>query len=326
MKFAEEKEKQWTDLGARLQGLLRRGRRGLRGLDSRSLTELVDDYQALAADLARARSLEAPRPILDRLNRLAVMGHILLYGQVRRTATRSQAGWWTGFARAVRQSLWAVGLAAAVFFGAAAITAFAVQVNPALGFDLVPDEFLDFQPARQDTLHELPSLARPIVASAIISNNIQVTLLAFGLGLTAGVGTTWLLLLNGVHIGAVAAWMMRHGQGRALWGWIMPHGGTELLALCLSGAAGYVLAGAILAPGLTRRATALKHVGGRALIIAFGCMAMLLVAGLIEGFVSPSSIGFSARIVVLFLSLALWAAYFTLAGRQAGLGSGIRED
>jgi uncharacterized membrane protein SpoIIM required for sporulation len=139
-------------------------------------------------------------------------------------------------------------------------------------------------------------------------------LLAFGLGLTAGLGTTWLLLFNGVHIGAVAGWMTLHGKQSALWGWIMPHGGTELLAICLAGAAGYLLAGAIIAPGQVRRATALKQVGGRALVIECGCMAMLVVAGLIEGFVSPSSIGFAARVAVLVVSLLAWGMYFCFAG------------
>jgi hypothetical protein len=96
---------------------------------------------------------------------------------------------------------------------------------------------------------------------------------------------------------------------------IMPHGGTELLAICLSGAAGYLLAGAIVAPGLLRRADALKQVGGQALVIEFGCMFMVVVAGLIEGFVSPSTLGFVPRILVLAATLSLWAAYFVLAGR-----------
>jgi uncharacterized membrane protein SpoIIM required for sporulation len=112
--------------------------------------------------------------------------------------------------------------------------------------------------------------------------------------------------------------MALHGKDRALWGWIMPHGGTELLAICLAGAAGYLLAGAIVAPGQSRRSTALKRVGGDALVIEMGCMAMLVIAGLIEGFVSPSGIDYLTRIAVLAASLALWAVYF--------LGAGIRKS
>ena len=220
------------------------------------------------------------------------------------------------FARLVRKHAWAVALSAIVFFGAALASFVAVQFYPSLGYDLLADEFLEFDPANRDNLHSIPSLARPVVSSLIISNNIQVTLLAFGLGLTAGIGTTVLLLFNGIHLGSVAGWMMLHGKDRALWGWIMPHGGTELLAICLAGAAGYILAAAIVMPGQVRRSTALKNGGGDALGIELGCMVMLVIAGLIEGFVSPSALDYPSRIAILAVSVGLWAVYFFGAGHK----------
>jgi uncharacterized membrane protein SpoIIM required for sporulation len=316
MQDAAEKLEQWTGFHRRAQTLLRSGRRALRRLSGTELTHLIDEYQALTADLARARSLGAARETIDQLNRIAVAGHNLLYGQIRlrRSAPASYGA--GAFARLVRKHAWAVALSAAVFFGAALASFAAVQFYPSLGYDLLADEFLDFDPANPENLHSIPSLARPVVSSLIISNNIQVTLLAFGLGLTAGIGTTVLLIFNGVHLGSVAGWMMLHGKDRALWGWIMPHGGTELLAICLAGAAGYILAGAIAAPGQVRRASALKNIGGDALGIELGCMAMLVIAGLIEGFVSPSNIDYSSRIAVLAVSLVLWTSYFLGAGRH----------
>jgi uncharacterized membrane protein SpoIIM required for sporulation len=119
--------------------------------------------------------------------------------------------------------------------------------------------------------------------------------------------------------------MTLHGKQRALWGWIMPHGGTELLAICLAGAAGYLLASGIIAPGQVRRTTALKRVGADTLTIELGCMVMLVIAGFIEGFVSPSAIDYASRIGVLGVSLALWAVYFLAAGhdRNGRAGSDI---
>ena len=137
----------------------------------------------------------------------------------------------------------------------------------------------------------------------VLTNNIQVTLLAFAFGLTAGIGTAFLLIFNGVQLGAVAGWMTAKGNSSALWGWIMPHGGTELLAITLSGAAGFMFAQAIIAPGNVRRPAALRRVAIPALTIELGVMVMLVFAGMIEGFVSPSSIGFSARIGVLAVSM-----------------------
>jgi uncharacterized membrane protein SpoIIM required for sporulation len=316
MENSTEKLEQWTGFYRRAQTLLR-SRRALRRLSGPELARLIDDYQSLTADLARARSLGAARETIDQLNRIAVAGHNLLYGQIRPPHDGAASYGFAGFARRVRKCAWAVALSAAIFFGSALVSFVAVQFYPSLGYDLLSEDFLDFDPASKENLHDIPSLARPVVSSLIISNNIQVTLLAFGFGLTAGIGTTVLLLFNGIHLGSVAGWMTLHGKDRALWGWIMPHGGTELLAICLAGAAGYVLAAAIVAPGQWRRSTALKNAGGDALVIELGCMVMLLIAGFIEGFVSPSGIDYGSRIGILCVSLGLWAVYFLFAGRVA---------
>ena len=310
MQTSEEKLNQWNRFSIRVQTLLKRGPRSLRKLSGAELSSLIDDYQVLTADLARARSLGASRSTVDHLNRIAVAGHNLLYGQIRRPSVEIGSDWFGSFARVVRRHAWAVALSATMFFGPAVVSYVAVQLYPSLGYDLLAEEFLEFDPASEENLHSIPTLARPVISSVIITNNIQVTLLAFGFGLTAGVGTSILLILNGVHLGSVAAWMTLHGKQKALWGWIMPHGATELLAICLAGAAGYLLAAAIVVPGEVRRSTALKRIGGDALRIEIGCMVMLVIAGLIEGFLSPSSINYSTRIAILIVSLLIWAVYF----------------
>jgi len=314
MESAEEKQMQWNRFADRVERLNHQGPRALRKLSSAELANLIDDYQVLIADLARARSMGADHATVAQLNRIAVAGHNLLYGQMRRQASADGSSWFGSFARAVRRHGWAVALSLTMFFGSALASYVAVLFNPALGYDLLDDSFVEFDPASPENLHNIPSLARPVVSSTIIANNIQVTFLAFGFGLTAGIGTTVLLIFNGIHLGSVAGWMTLHGKQRALWGWIMPHGGTELLAICLAGAAGYLLAGAIVAPGLLRRSSALKRIGSDALAIELGCMVMLVIAGVIEGFVSPSSIDYPSRIAVLILSLSLWAVYFLSAG------------
>jgi uncharacterized membrane protein SpoIIM required for sporulation len=326
MQNAEEKLDQWTRFYRSVQVLLRAGPRALRRLNSSELARLIDDYQGLIADLARARSFGGARQTIDQLNRIAVAGHNLLYGQIRLREVGVAPHWFGRFARSVRAHLWAVALSAIVFFGSAGVSFVAVQIYPHLGYDLLDDGFLDFDPASEENLHNIPSLARPVISSLIISNNIQVTLLAFGFGLTAGIGTSLLLIFNGIHLGSVAGWMTLHGKQRALWGWIMPHGGTELLAICLAGAAGYLLASAIITPGQVRRTTALKNVGADALTIELGCMVMLVIAGLIEGFVSPSAIDYASRIGVLGVSLALWAAYFLAAGHARSSRATVTQE
>lgn len=311
------KRAEWDSFSGEVQRLAKGGNRALKKLSSEELNGLIDSYQSLNADLARARSFGAPNSTLSYLNELAVAAHSVLYAHSQSPTSLNWRTSYDVFARSVRSAPSALILSNLMFWIPLLISFFAVQLNPILAAELVPPEFYSFQPPSADHMHEIPQLTRPVVATSIIANNIQVTLLLFALGLTFGIGTTAVLIFNGVHIGAVVGWMTYQGQGRAIWGWILPHGSTELLAIVLAGAAGYVLADAILAPGLSTRGEALKRSGFLALKIELGCMLMLVFAGLIEGLVSPSSIGFGPRIAILVGSLTMWGLYFTQAGKQA---------
>src|SRR5947208_8729484 len=102
MQTSEEKLNQWNRFSIRVQTLLKRGPRSLRKLSGAELSSLIDDYQVLTADLARARSLGASRSTVDHLNRIAVAGHNLLYGQIRRPWVVMGSDWFGSFARVVR--------------------------------------------------------------------------------------------------------------------------------------------------------------------------------------------------------------------------------
>jgi uncharacterized membrane protein SpoIIM required for sporulation/uncharacterized RDD family membrane protein YckC len=313
---ADAKREQWASFDREIAGIAKGGARGLRLLRPNHLVRIIASYRQLAGDVARARSLGRNSTLVRRLNNIAIRAHNVLYGHMRARSRAAGPPWLFRFPIAVRAHATAVAFSALILFGPSFITYVAVQLHPDLGYDLVPGGFLDFEPARNVSLHNIPGLARPIAASSIMTNNIQVTLLAFGLGMTGGLGTTLILVTNGMQLGAVAGWMSARGNSSALWGWIMPHGGTELLAIVLSGAAGFMLAGALIAPGDVRRAVALRRVSKDALTITLGVMGMLVVAGLIEGFVSPSSIGYAARIGVLVLTLVGWGMYLGFAGRK----------
>ena len=311
---ADAKRRQWREFSHKIEGFERLGQRSLWRLAPDELTGILEDYRNLACDLARARSMGRNSAMVRHLNGLAVRAHGVLYRRILDWDPSSGISYIKRFPMAVRSHLAAMAISALLLFGPAVVSFIAVQIHQELGYDLVPPAFLDFEPARRESLHDIPSLVRPIAASSILTNNIQVTLFAFAFGLTAGIGTAVLLVFNGVQLGAIAGWMTAKGNGSSLWGWIMPHGGTELLAITLAGGAGFMLARALIAPGEVRRTTALRRVAVPALVIELGVMVMLVFAGLIEGFVSPSSIGFPARIAVLAASLIFWIGYLALVG------------
>ena len=312
----QRKQEEWDTFASDIARLNKGGKKALRKLSSEELNDLLDRYQSLSSDLARARSFQAPASTTAYLNQLAVAAHSVLYSH---SSSKAPLDWRTSydvFARSVRAVPRALILSNLMFWIPLVLAFVAVQIHPILALELVPTDFYNFEPPSADHMHEIPQLARPVVATSIITNNVQVTLLLFASGLTLGLGTTAILVFNGVHIGAVVGWMTYQGQGRAILGWILPHGSTELIAIILAGAAGYTIADAILAPGLKTRTRALRENGFLAMKIQLGCMLMLVFAGLIEGLVSPSSIGFGPRLLVLAGSLTLWGTYFSFAGRE----------
>ena len=147
---------------------------------------------------------------------------------------------------------------------------------------------------------------RPFAASAIATNNIQVSILAFAGGILLGTVTVYALVLNGLNIGAVLGYTHLYGLDGKLLAFMSPHGYIELTVIFIAGGAGLRIAWAIIQPGLLRRRGALVRAGQEAVLLVIGALPLLLVAGLIEGLVSPSDLPDVLKLIVgLILGLAL---------------------
>ena len=159
---------------------------------------------------------------------------------------------------------------------------------------------------------EDPQLFRPVMASNIIANNVQVTFAAFAAGLTAGVGTLILLLTNGIAIGGVMGLYTAEGIGSLLIKFVAPHGVLELSAICIAGGAGFLLAVALLIPGERTRRRALVENGRRAIHLIGVSSVLLVVAGALEGFVSPiPSWSLGAKLAVSAATAVLLVVYLS---------------
>ena len=143
-----------------------------------------------------------------------------------------------------------------------------------------------------------------------MTNNIRVAFYAFAWGITFMIGTVYILVLNGILIGAIAGLCHVHGVALSLWSFVSPHGYIELTTIFIAGGAGLKLGYSLIAPSLFTQKRALTDAAKTAIRLLAGCVALLVVAGIIEGFVSPSSlppafkIGFGAATgVLLFIYL-----------------------
>jgi uncharacterized membrane protein SpoIIM required for sporulation len=205
-------------------------------------------YRQTVADLAYARMCFPDHPVVRELEQLAGIAHSLLY-QAERARSRS----WTTFWRAtwpiqVREAAGPI-VSAIGFFWVGAIAGFFLTAqNPLLESFFVSPAMREAIASKRLWTESLTGTA-PAASSEIALHNIKVAMLTWGLGLTFGIGTVWLLLFNGVMLGAIAAACLRAGMLVPLTEFVVGHGSLELPAIWICGGAGLLMAEAMLFPG-----------------------------------------------------------------------------
>jgi uncharacterized membrane protein SpoIIM required for sporulation len=318
--FAARREDGWE----RLDALVARAERsGLRSLAPAELGELALRYRSATTDLAAAQSRAYSPDLTGYLNRLTARAYAFVHGSSARGGWSNVATFFTStFPREVRRSGRIILATAALFVAAWIVSYWLVEVRPSNAYALMPAELIPNVSKRlHDSNFAFDPLTGPAEASEIITNNIRVAMSMVAGGMTLGVLTLYEIVFNGLMVGTFGALFSEKGFGSDYWATIAPHGVIELTSLQLAGAAGLLLAQAIVAPGRLRRIDALKANGRRAGVLMAGVAGMLVIAGTIEGFVTPQRSSELFRLGVGAVTAACLVAYFGLAGRSpAGLG------
>ena len=208
-------------------------------------------------------------------------------------------------------------MSALLLFGPAALAYVGALVDPTLREALVPSQLRQVMQSGRTWTDIEPSL-RPGMATLIFTNNIQVAFLCFAGGVLFGLGTVYALVSNGLALGSVLGAAQFYGVAPLLWSFISPHGYLELTCIVIAGAAGLMLGDALLRPGLLQRREALARAARRAVELVLGAAPVLVVAGLVEGFISPSELPMPMKYAIgPLLGLALYLLLFTV-GRDDG--------
>ncbi len=313
-RFAVRKRERWNAF-QRLAD--RASRQGLDGFASEELLDFAARYREVAADLARARTYRSDEATLTRLERLVAAGHNALYRDERSTWRSLATTVLIEFPAAIVRSRGYVLIAALAFLLPAAAGFAVIRDRPDLAAEVLPDVILRRAEAgaeRQAAGRRYVDVAaedRPLMASGIITNNVRVATACFAGGVFLGVGSLVLLGYNGLVIGATAGHFTNAGLLGYMLEFILGHGLLELFAIWTAGAAGFLLGRSVIVPGPIRRGDALVLSGRVAVRMVGGAAVMLLVAGLIEGFVSAGTGGYALRfgagagsVVFLFVYLA----------------------
>jgi uncharacterized membrane protein SpoIIM required for sporulation len=154
------------------------------------------------------------------------------------------------------------------------------------------------------------------MATGIMGNNISVAFLAFALGITAGLGTCYVLFVNAMMLGGFFGHFDNHHLAYMCWSFIAPHGVLEILAILIAAAAGLRLGLALAIPGDMTRGASLRAGAREAVLLVLGTIPMFLVAGSIEAFITPTELPGAAKILLGLTAGAAAMAYLLLAGRQ----------
>jgi uncharacterized membrane protein SpoIIM required for sporulation len=191
--------------------------------------------------------------------------------------------------------------------------------DPGAAAGMVPGQFRSAGEPRRSG-HDLGVSGGDAAAlsTQIMTNNIRVTFVAFAGGITAGVATTAILLYNGVLLGVVGGLATHAGSGSRFVELVVAHGVLELSCIAVAGMAGLRLAGAVIAPGRRPRSVAIPAEARRTVELALGTAPWLVVAGLVEGFITPAGYGLVTNVVIgVVLGTLYWGLVVLRGGRAA---------
>jgi uncharacterized membrane protein SpoIIM required for sporulation len=308
--FTASHEADWAEL----QRLLDRSEgNGLRSLSAADIDALGRAYREVVSDLAVARRDFPNDQLTVWLNALAARAHLRLYAAPGGSWRRIGRFFSTDFARRFRAAGGYVALAAGFLLLPAAWAYLAVLLDAGLREVLVPAPLRTILEQGRTWTDIEPAL-RPAMATLIFTNNIRVSFTAYAGGVLAGLGTVYVLVANGLELGAVLGAAQHYGVARLLWGFVSPHGYLETTSILIASAGGL------------RRRDALTMAGRRSLELVAGAVPIFVLAGVIEGFVSPSELPLELKLVLgPLLGAALWLALLTVGSPAASAVGGRRS-
>jgi uncharacterized membrane protein SpoIIM required for sporulation len=304
--FLRSRQPDWTEL----DGLVRRARGRPERLGADGVRRLGALYRGAVADLARGRRTSPGDPAVRALEELVNRARATIYVAQPRTGSGREyfsRGYW----QAVRERGPIVALAWVLLLGSAALVATWALHDPGAAAGLVPGSLAGGGGGPHRAIGLAAGQAAALSIS-IFTNNIGVTFSAFASGIAFGIGPAFFLLYNGAVLGAVGGIAAATGHGTDVIELIVPHGILELSCIAVSAAAGMRMGWALVEPGRRRRTEALAAEAPRAVLLVLATAPWLIVAGLVEGFVTPHHL---PLLPALAVGVGIAAPYWAFVAR-----------
>jgi uncharacterized membrane protein SpoIIM required for sporulation len=318
-RFREERESDWRKLD---RILTRAENSGVKALSDEDMMALPHLYRQAVSSLSVARSISLDQNVITYLEGLCTRAYFFVYGARTSMGERMAQFLRVDWPKSVSGAVFSTLLAALFLFGGALLAFFLCLQDMDWYWTFNGHNFMETRTpdaSVDDLLATIYTQPGDVdqdqltaFASFLFNNNAQIALFAFALGFAFGIPTAWLLVWNGINLGSMYAVFWAKGLGYEFTGWLLIHGTTELFAIVLAGAGGFVIGGAVAFPGRRSRLASARESGQKAATIAMGCVIMLIIAAVLEGFGRQLINSDVVRYSIAFGMLLLWLGYFYL--------------
>lgn len=296
--FVKSHREDWS----KLENLMSELHKGKSNLTGERIDQFYEFYQKSAQNLSYAQTYFPNEEVTVYLNELVSKSHNVLYKD--QISSIKQVGNFlsTTFIRLFLEQWKFIFVAYLLFTLGALGSFFAVLNDPQSMYAILPAEVA--QGVNPDQLgSDEMEVNSSVMSSTIMTNNIKVGILAFAGGITFGLLTVYVLIYNGILVGALAALFFHYDKSYEFWAFIVPHGMIELTAIFIAGGAGLLMGYKLFVPGKFSRGYQLKTQAKRSVQLLIGTIPLFIIAGLIEGFITPASIPLGAKYAVAFITV-----------------------
>lgn len=277
---------------------------GVRQLSRAELRETALLYRQAASDLSTLRQDSTARAYAEHVNQLLARAHHIIYSSRRKGFLKIFYFLRDEYPAIVQKQIHYVLLALVIMLFGALLGSVLTLARPQFMRHMLGPAMVDTIEQHKMWTDSIVAIA-PQEASRIMTNNLTVCFVAFAGGIVFGLGAAWSMFFNGLLLGVVGVACAQHDMSLKLWSFVAPHGSLELPSIVLAGGAGLRLAHGVLFPGLYRRRDSIALAGVEATRLISGVIPLLVIAGSLEGFFSPSKAAVPLKFAVGGLLLTL---------------------
>ena len=284
------------------------GAGGVRQLSRAELRETALLYRQAASDLSTLRQDSTARAYAEHVNQLLARAHHIIYSGRRASFLKILLFLRDDYPATVQRQIRYVLLSLVILLSGSLLGSVLTLARPQFMRHMLGPAMVETIERHEMWTHSIVGI-EPVASSLIMTNNLSVCFVAFGGGVIFGLGPLYSMFFNGLLLGVIGVACQQHGMSVSLWSFVAPHGSLELPSIILAGAAGLRLGRGVLFPGLYRWRDSIALAGVESTRLVAGIIPLLVIAGTLEGFFSPSAAPIWLKFTVggsLFVLLLLW--------------------